>query len=55
MKIQLENESIKVVVCPEMGGKILSLFHKEGVFEAAAQPGNGIAAQRGKDSTACLG
>lgn len=35
----LENKFLRVVVYPGMGGKITSLFHKERMFEAAAQSG----------------
>lgn len=41
MEIQLENESLRAVLLPDFGGKIISLFCKEGAFEAAAQPRDG--------------
>ncbi|MBD5459368.1 MAG: DUF4432 family protein [Lachnospiraceae bacterium] len=37
--IKLENEKLRVIILPHMGGRIISLFHKEKSFEAAAQPG----------------
>ena len=36
--IILENDRLKIELLPEMGGKILSFFSKEGNFELAAQP-----------------
>lgn len=36
----LENECLRVVITPGFGGKITSLFHKENLFEAAAQLGD---------------
>lgn len=33
----LENEILRVKIYPEMGGKIISFFHKGKIFEAAAQ------------------
>lgn len=35
----LENEILRVTLYPEMGGKIISFFHKGKLFEAAAQQG----------------
>lgn len=35
--IQLENEWIRVVILPELGGKIASVFYKKRQFEFAAQ------------------
>ena len=41
-RIKLENENLRVIILPHMGGRIVSLFHKEKSFEAAAQPGAGM-------------
>lgn len=38
-RVRLENETLRVIILPQMGGRIISLFHKEKSFEAAAQPG----------------
>ena len=40
-QVKLENEILRVIVLPRMGGRIISLFHKGKSFEAAAQPGAG--------------
>lgn len=40
-QVKLENETLRVIVLPQMGGRIISLFHKGKSFEAAAQPGAG--------------
>ena len=41
-QVILENEILRVVSLPLMGGKIASLFHKESCFEAAAQAGQNV-------------
>lgn len=38
-QVKLENETLRVMILPQMGGRIVSLFHKGKSFEAAAQPG----------------
>jgi len=55
-QIKLENEVLRVVLVPRMGGKIVSFFHKAKSFEAAAQPGeNGKGVVTGKDdSDSCV-
>ena len=44
----LEYKFLRVVIYPGMGGKITSLFHKERMFEAAAQPGGAKKELRGR-------
>lgn len=40
-RIRLENETLRAVILPRMGGRVISLFHKGKGFEAAAQRGAG--------------
>ena len=37
--ILLENEQLRVIILPQLGGKIASLYYKTREFELAAQPG----------------
>lgn len=36
-RIRLENETLRAVILPRMGGRVISLFHKGNGFEAAAE------------------
>lgn len=38
-QVKLENETLRAMILPQMGGRIISLFYKGKSFEAAAQPG----------------
>ena len=40
--IQMENEMLRIVVLPGLGGKIASIYRKDLQFEAAAQNEKGI-------------
>ncbi|MBE5871482.1 MAG: DUF5107 domain-containing protein [Lachnospiraceae bacterium] len=40
-QLQIENETLRVVICPKTGGKILSFYEKKHAFELAAQSGRG--------------
>lgn len=49
-QVTLENEILRVVSLPYMGGKITSLFHKGNAFEAAAQKGENAYQGSGKEA-----
>lgn len=49
-QVTLENEILRVVSLPFMGGKITSLFHKGNAFEAAAQKGENAGQDPAKEA-----
>jgi len=38
--VSMENDHIRVVICPDLGGKVYSLFHKKSNKEILYQPGS---------------